>query len=114
MLLEVLPDLVSKEDFGRAKVVVLMLGSNDASFPETNPEQAVSVEEFGENLIKIVAFLLSQGMKKEALVLVSPPPVLPEVWTAHLNNQPGPAQVKETLHHLWYCKVPLRLTARVK
>merc|ERR1719356_1450790 len=92
MLLEVLPDLVSKEDLGRAKVVVLMLGSNDASFPETNPEQAVSVEEFGENLLKIVAFLLSQGVKKEALVLVSPPPVLPEVWTAHLNNQPGPKQ----------------------
>merc|ERR1719394_395924 len=92
MLLEVLPDLVSKEDLGKAKVVVLMLGSNDASFPETNPEQAVSVEEFGENLLKIVAFLLSQGVKKEALVLVSPPPVLPEVWTAQLNNQPGPKQ----------------------
>ena len=28
------------------------------------------MEEFGENLLKIVAFLLSQGVKKEALVLV--------------------------------------------
>jgi len=43
MLLEVLPDLVSKEDLGRAKVVVLMLGSNDASFPETNPEQVLAI-----------------------------------------------------------------------
>jgi len=52
----------------------------------------VPTEEFGENLLKIVAFLLSQGVKKEALILVSPPPVLPDVWTAHLNSQPGPAQ----------------------
>jgi len=99
MLLEVLPDLLSKEDWGKAKAVVILIGSNDASFPETNPEQAVPLEEFGENLLKIVAYLLSQGVKKEALVLVSPPPVLPDVWTAHLNNQPGPAQVNDILHH---------------
>ena len=43
MPLEVLPDLVSKEDLGRAKVVVLMLGSNDVSFPETNPEQVLAI-----------------------------------------------------------------------
>merc|ERR1719447_135785 len=92
MLLEVLPDLLSREDWGRAKAEVILIGSNDASFPETNPEQAVPLEEFGENLLKIVAYILSQGVKKEALVLVSPPPVLPEVWTAHLNSQPGPAQ----------------------
>jgi len=92
MLLEVLPDLLSKEDWGKAKAVVILIGSNDASLPETNPEQAVPLEEFGENLLRIVAYILSQGVKKEALVLVSPPPVLPDVWTAHLNSQPGPAQ----------------------
>ena len=84
MLLEVLPDLLSREDWGRAKAVVILIGSNDASFPETNPEQvdfpslthvlcsrkAVPLEEFGENLLKIVAYILSQGVKKEALVLV--------------------------------------------
>ena len=86
MLLEVLPDLLSREDWGRAKAVVILIGSNDASFPETNPEQvdfpsqglthvlcsrkAVPLEEFGENLLKIVAHILSQGVKKEALVLV--------------------------------------------
>ena len=43
MLLEVLPDLISKEDLGRAKVVVVMLGSNDASFPETNLEQVLAM-----------------------------------------------------------------------
>ena len=39
MLLGVLPDLLSKEDWGKAKAIVIFLGSNDASFPETNPEQ---------------------------------------------------------------------------
>ena len=76
----------------------------------------MSLEEFGENLLRIVAYILSQGVKKEAVVLVrnqleqllgsnlgfqvSPPPVLPDVWTAHLNSQPGPAQVNKILHHL--------------
>ena len=32
--------------------------------------KAVPLEEFGENLLKIVAYILSQGVKKEALVLV--------------------------------------------
>ena len=39
MLLEVLPDLLTKEDWGKAKAVVILIGSNDASLPETNPEQ---------------------------------------------------------------------------
>ena len=39
MLLEVLPDLLSKEDWGKANVVVILIGSNDASLPDTNPEQ---------------------------------------------------------------------------
>ena len=33
-------------------------------------EKAVPLEEFGENLLRIVAFILSQGVKKEALILV--------------------------------------------
>ena len=58
MLLTVLPDILKHEDLKRVRVVTLMMGSNDASFPDKNPEQAVSLEEFGENMLKIITMLL--------------------------------------------------------
>ena len=50
----------SQEDVGKIKIVVIFLGSNDASIASKNPEQAVPLEEFGENLLKIVSVLLSK------------------------------------------------------
>ena len=90
MVRAVLPDLCSAEQWRAAKVVVILLGSNDASLPETNPEQAVPVEEFGENLLHILSFLLGVGVPREAVVLVTPPPVLPEQWAAACSARPGP------------------------
>ena len=40
--------------------MVIFLGSNDASMATTNPEQAVPLEEFGDNLLKIISLLLSK------------------------------------------------------
>ena len=90
MIQTVLPDIFTPEALKRAKVVCIFLGSNDASMEDTNPEQAVPAEEFGENLLKIISYLLSNGVPKEALVIISPPPILPEKWTAALNLRPGP------------------------
>ena len=91
MLQTILPDVVTSNLLDRAKIVCIFLGSNDASIVEANPEQSVPVEEFGENLLKIISFLLSKGVSKDALVIISPPPVLPEKWTAALNLRPGPS-----------------------
>ena len=90
MLLTVLPDILKNEDLKRVRVVTLMMGSNDASFSDTNPEQAVSLEEFGENLLKIISMLLNHGIKKESIILIAPPPILPEKWTKYRNSCPGP------------------------
>ena len=90
MLLTVLPDILKDEDLERVRVVTLMMGSNDASFPDTNPEQAVSLEEFGENLLKIISILLNHGITKESIILIAPPPILPEKWTKYRNSCPGP------------------------
>lgn len=91
MLLAVLPDILAQVDPAKCKIVTLMIGSNDASFPETNPSQAVPLEEFGENLLKIISMLLNKGFKKETLVLISPPPISPEKWARHQADRPGPA-----------------------
>jgi len=90
MLLAVLPDVLSQIDVKTVKVVCLMIGSNDASFPDTGSEQAVPLEEFGENLLKIISLLLNKGFKKEAIVIISPPPIIPEKWMRHRNMGPGP------------------------
>ena len=90
MLLAVLPDILTQDILKRADVVCIFLGSNDASMKETNPEQAVPVEEFGDNLLKIISYLLSNGVPKEAFIIISPPPVLPDKWTNTLNLRPGP------------------------
>ena len=50
----------SQEDVGKIEIVVIFLGSNDASIASKNPEQAVPLEEFGENLLKIISVLLSK------------------------------------------------------
>ena len=78
MLNAVLSDILVPGDWAKVKVCCIFLGSNDASL-ETNPEQAVPVEEFGDNLVKIISFLLNQGLKKESIIIISPPPVQPEV-----------------------------------
>jgi len=90
MLLAVLPDILAAEPLARVTAVTLMMGSNDASFPDTNPEQAVPLEEFGDNLLKIVSLLLNHGIKKEAILLVSPPPILPDKWAQYRRSCPGP------------------------
>ena len=40
--------------------MVIFLGSNDASIVSIAPEQAVPLEEFGDNLLKIISLLLSK------------------------------------------------------
>ena len=83
MLLTVLLDILKHENLERVKVVTLMMGSNDASFPDTNPD----LEEFGDNLLKII---LNHGINKESIILIAPPPILPDKWTKFRNSCPGP------------------------
>ena len=90
MIQTILPEALNQNMLKTAKIVCIFLGSNDASIEDKNPEQAVPVEEFGENLLRIISYLLSNGVAKESLVIVSPPPILPEKWTAALNMRPGP------------------------
>ena len=49
-----------QEDMSKFHIVVIFLGSNDASIPSENPQQAVPLEEFGENLLKMISLLLSK------------------------------------------------------
>ena len=49
--------------------MVIFLGSNDASIGSIAPEQAVPLEEFGENLLKIISILLSKVRKYSPVVV---------------------------------------------
>lgn len=58
------------------RFAVILLGANDSRLPDTpgGPQQHVPLEEFGENLGKIVALVKSQA-KPRNIVLITPPPV---------------------------------------
>ena len=50
--------------------MVIFLGSNDASIVSIAPEQAVPLEEFGDNLLKIISLLLSKVVYGPQVLLV--------------------------------------------
>lgn len=64
----------------RMSFAVLFLGANDAASRETNSFQHVPVHDYGENLYRLGKGLLE--MAKEGIVLVTPTPVVAEMWLA--------------------------------
>ena len=70
MINTILPDALSQDVLKRVKIVCIFHGSNDASIEDKN--QVVPVEEFGENILKIISYLLSNVVSKESLVIISP------------------------------------------
>ena len=61
--------LKSKDYFNGAKLVTVFFGANDASLPEHNFRQHVPLEEYVENLRKILSMIDSK------VILICPPPV---------------------------------------
>ena len=57
----------------------VLLGSNDSGVREINPEQHVPLDAFESNLRGICEFLLTGGVPKEGILLVSPPPLCEQV-----------------------------------
>ena len=57
----------------------VLLGTNDSSLRELNPEQHIPLESFESNLRGICELLLNCGVPREGILLVSPPPLCERV-----------------------------------
>lgn len=62
--------------------VTILLGSNDSNEPESPSGQHVPLKEYSQNLRDIIAFLDSRGIRKDRLILMSPPNYFHETFLA--------------------------------
>mmetsp|Transcript_88849 Transcript_88849/g.176678 ORF Transcript_88849/g.176678 Transcript_88849/m.176678 type:complete len:278 (-) Transcript_88849:73-906(-) len=72
--LELLPLLFDVPDASSVRLVTIFFGANDASHMEHNPRQHVPLQEYKENLRKLVIHVCSKCLNAKVL-LICPPPV---------------------------------------
>lgn len=101
-----LPKVLNALDLSCLKLVVIFLGANDCTLPES--PQHVGVEEYASNLfkmIKLVHNLQSQGAKAE-LLLVTPPPLIQEMWEddCRQKNKPVLREASRVEEYVNACK----------
>lgn len=60
----------------------VLLGSNDAVLDDKD-DRHVPIDEFKENLMYIISTLEKNGIQTENIILISPPPIDIDAWTAN-------------------------------
>ena len=62
--------------------LTLCIGANDSWFPIDRPKYnpSLPLEKYTANLVEIVEFLLSNGLSKKQILLVTPPTIVPDLW----------------------------------
>lgn len=84
----VLPRLFPKSSLDDIAAFYILLGSNDASTRDA--AMHVPVAEYHDNLSAMVTYLLENGVEKEKIALISPPPWNDAAWfkTCHIRGIP--------------------------
>lgn len=62
---------------GRCHFVTLCFGGNDAAPPEVNAWQAVPLDEYGRNMLRLIDMVCGWGVPEERILVMAPPPVRP-------------------------------------
>jgi len=77
--------------------LTILLGANDANFPESPLNQFVPIDEYENNLVDIITYLDSIGIRKERQILISPPTYRHNDYVNYckLNDRPEP--IKDNL-----------------
>ncbi|KAK7113408.1 hypothetical protein V1264_012703 [Littorina saxatilis] len=68
-----LPQLVTKDVAKDTAAITIFLGANDSNDFEENPRQHVPLPEYKEGLTSMVEHLLSVGVSRDKIILISPP-----------------------------------------
>ncbi|KAL3837171.1 hypothetical protein ACJMK2_022547 [Sinanodonta woodiana] len=88
----ILPKLVTQADAESIAFVTIFLGANDSVDKSLNPMQHVPLEEYKQNLIDMVDYLQSIGVKRNRVILITPPACDEEAWAldCKLKERPTP------------------------
>ena len=71
---EILDDVFDPFNFNEVACVLIWLGANDASGPNSSTKQNVPIDEYGDNLRYFVEYFEKKGLKKKQLIFATPPP----------------------------------------
>eukprot|EP00057_Strongylocentrotus_purpuratus_P009222 XP_011663696.1 PREDICTED: isoamyl acetate-hydrolyzing esterase 1 homolog isoform X1 [Strongylocentrotus purpuratus] len=63
-------------------MATVFFGANDACLLELQPDKHVPVEDYTVNIKAIVNYLESNGIRKEKILLITPPPIDEALWGA--------------------------------
>ncbi|XP_041459147.1 isoamyl acetate-hydrolyzing esterase 1 homolog isoform X1 [Lytechinus variegatus] len=61
-------------------MVTVFFGANDACLPELQPDKYVTLEDYAKYIKSIVNYLESNGVRKEKILLITPPPIDETLW----------------------------------
>ncbi|XP_077997059.1 isoamyl acetate-hydrolyzing esterase 1 homolog [Glandiceps talaboti] len=76
----ILPQIITKDTASDVAMVTVFFGANDASMLKENPQQHVPIDEYKQNLQKMVDYIVSVGIDKEKIVMIGCPPVFEKAW----------------------------------
>ncbi|KAF2180806.1 SGNH hydrolase [Zopfia rhizophila CBS 207.26] len=72
--LKVLPRIIPSLEQARIRFLIIFFGANDASLPQAENNQHIPLEQYKENLEKIITHPLVVAHKAQ-IILVAPPPI---------------------------------------
>lgn len=82
-----LPLVLGPEDAACAAAVVFMLGTSDSAEPRDPERSHVPLEEYAENLERMLDYMKGCGVSEDKVILVTPPPIDEQLWLANIKRQ---------------------------
>jgi lysophospholipase L1-like esterase len=82
----ILPKIMSEFEPESVCGMTLMFGANDSTSSE-NKIQHVPLDKYRDNLAFIIDYLLDWGVKREKLIVISPPRIFDNKWIEHNGPQ---------------------------
>ncbi len=83
----IISDILAEASYPQRSLyaAVVLLGTNDSVLKDVD-DRAVPVDEYKENLKEIISEIEKQGVPRERILLVSPPPIDVEPWKKHARE----------------------------
>jgi len=95
--LHLLPQIFNENSFPSVKLITIWFGANDASLVTKNARQHVPLDEYEENLVKIVNHLSQLKSTTNSghpfIILVTPPPIDEKAWLKTMSEKYGSTEV---------------------